>query len=79
MVMGSHYRGGDNSAVQERLRDVQQMQASDDAFAAILAMDPWWKCAADSGLVWCCAAVLSIEPWWPGVVQVAVVVGCKNL
>ena len=33
--------GGDSSAVQEQLRDVQQIQASDTAFAAIRVMDLW--------------------------------------
>ena len=36
VTWGDSNDGGDSSAVQERLRDVQQIQASSEAFAAIL-------------------------------------------
>ena len=37
MTWGSADHGGDSSAVQDQLQNVQQIQASHDAFAAILA------------------------------------------
>ena len=36
MTWGDAYRGGDSSAVRDQLRGVQQIQATDLAFAAIL-------------------------------------------
>ena len=36
VAWGDDYNGGDSSAVQEQLRDVQQIQTSEKAFAAIL-------------------------------------------
>ena len=36
MTWGDAEHGGDSSAVQDQLKDVQQIQASDMAFAAIL-------------------------------------------
>ena len=36
VARGDDYNGGDTSAVQEQLRDVQQIQTSEKAFAAIL-------------------------------------------
>ncbi|OLQ01462.1 hypothetical protein AK812_SmicGene15784 [Symbiodinium microadriaticum] len=43
--------GGDSSAVQEQLRDVQQIHASDNVFAAILGDGSvvTWGCADDGG------------------------------
>ena len=37
VTWGSPHGGGDSSAVQDQLRNVQQIQATSEAFAAILA------------------------------------------
>ena len=36
MTWGAGHRGGDSSAVQDQLKNVQQVQATEDVFVAIL-------------------------------------------
>ena len=40
---GSPEHGGDSSSVEEQLSNVQHIQATQGAFAAVLAMDPLGK------------------------------------
>ena len=52
MTWGDANIGGDNSAVQGQLQDLQQVQASDGAFAAILGrlLVSTKECSIDLGL-----------------------------